>query len=62
VILAQRLSAEAKAGETLVTQRAFGTVEDAVEGEEVGPLTLKGFQRPVPALRVTKLRESKTPV
>ncbi len=60
VILAQRLSAEAKAGETLVTQRAFGTVEDAVEGEETGPLALKGFQRPVPARRVTKVREGTT--
>ncbi len=62
VILAQRLSAEAKPGETLVTQRVFGIVEQAVLAEDVGPLTLKGFQRPVPTLRITKLREgSKAP-
>ena len=60
VILAQRLSSEAKTGETLVTRRAFGMVEDAVLAEDVGALALKGFQRPVPTLRVTKLRESST--
>lgn len=52
VNLAGRLCSEAKAGEILLASRAFAAVEDAVVAEQVGPLTLKGFQRPVPAYRI----------
>jgi hypothetical protein len=32
-------------------------VEELVEVDEVGPLTLKGFSRPVAPLNVVRLRE-----
>ncbi|HYX12062.1 MAG TPA: adenylate/guanylate cyclase domain-containing protein, partial [Candidatus Acidoferrum sp.] len=57
VILASRLSSEAKGGQILLSRRAFAAVEDAVVAEDVGELNLKGFTRPVPALNVTGLRE-----
>ena len=49
VILAQRLSAEAKAGQILLSQRVHAAVEADVETAAVGDLTLKGFTRRVPA-------------
>jgi class 3 adenylate cyclase len=54
--LASRLCSEAKAGQTLVPQRVLGRVEDLVEAEAVGELTLKGFHRPVPAFNVSGLK------
>jgi class 3 adenylate cyclase len=56
VNLAGRLCSEAKAGEILLAPSAFAEVEDSVVAEQVGPLLLKGFHRPVPAYRV--LREA----
>ena len=50
--LAARLCGEAKSGEILVSQRALGKVEDLIEAESAGELTLKGFHRPVTAYRV----------
>ncbi len=49
VILAQRLSAEAKAGQVLLSQRVHAAVEADAETTSVGDLTLKGFTRPIPA-------------
>ncbi len=49
VILAQRLSAEAKAGQILLSQRVQAAIEGDAETSPVGELTLKGFTRPVPA-------------
>jgi class 3 adenylate cyclase len=57
VILASRLSAEAKAGQILLSQRARAAVEDHVDLEHVGELALKGFQRPEPACNVIGLTE-----
>jgi adenylate cyclase len=54
-ILAARLCAEAKAGQTLVHQRVAGKLDGLLRGEPVGPLELKGFPRPVPALLVDAL-------
>ena len=54
--LAQRLSAEAKPGQILVSQRIFGAIETAVESESVGELVLKGYSRPMPAYSVLALR------
>ena len=56
--LAARLCGEAKPGEILVAQRLFGKVEDWVEAESAGELTLKGFHRPVNAYRVLGLRSA----
>jgi class 3 adenylate cyclase len=54
--LAARLCGEAKPGEILVPQRLLGKVEDLVEAESAGDLTLKGFHRPVTAYRVLSLK------
>jgi len=54
--LAARLCGEAGGAEILVSQRVAGTVEDIVSLEPRGPLTLKGFARPVPAFRVVGLK------
>ncbi|OGK95504.1 MAG: guanylate cyclase [Candidatus Rokubacteria bacterium RIFCSPHIGHO2_02_FULL_73_26] len=54
--LAARLCGEAKPGQILISQRVLGAVEDLVEVEALGGLTLKGFARPVPAFDVRALR------
>ncbi len=53
VNLAARLSDEARDGQILISQRAFTTVADQVEGTEIGQLTLKGLSQPVRVLDVT---------
>jgi class 3 adenylate cyclase len=58
VILASRLSSDAKGGQILLSQRAFAAVEEVVEAESVGELALKGFSRPVPAVNVIALRNA----
>ena len=55
--LAARLCGEAKPGQILVAPRVLTEVEELVEAEELGPLTLKGFARPVTPLNVVRLRE-----
>jgi adenylate cyclase len=55
--LASRLADEAAAGQVLIAQRLYAEVEDAVEVEMVGELTLRGFQRPVVAYNVLAIRE-----
>ena len=54
--LAARLSDEAAGGQILVSARVQAATEELVEVEPVGPLTLKGFARPVPAFNVLALR------
>jgi class 3 adenylate cyclase len=54
--LSARLCAEAAAGQVLASQRVYGKVEDRVQAEHVGELTLKGLRKPVPAYNVTGLR------
>jgi class 3 adenylate cyclase len=54
--LAARLCGEAKAGEILASARLATELEDLGETEELAPLTLKGFARPVPALRLVRLK------
>jgi adenylate cyclase len=55
--LASRLADEATAGQILISQRLHAEVEDDVDVEPAGEFTLKGFQRPVPALNVVAVRE-----
>jgi len=51
--LAARLCGEARGGETLVSQRVRGLLDDReLVCESAGELELKGFQRPVAAFRV----------
>jgi adenylate cyclase len=54
--LAARLCGEAKPGQVLISHRMVGTVEELVEVEPVGELSLKGFLRPVTAFNVVKLK------
>ena len=54
--LASRLCGEAKPSQILVSQRLLGTVEELVDVEPVGELTLKGFHRPVTAHNILRLK------
>ncbi|HVS08025.1 MAG TPA: GAF domain-containing protein [Candidatus Dormibacteraeota bacterium] len=56
VILASRLSGEAKGGEILISQRLYAAVEDLVDVEPVREVTLKGFSRPVATTNVVGLK------
>jgi len=54
--LAARLCGEAKPGEILVARRLLAGVEELIEAESVGELTLKGFHRPVAAHNILRLK------
>jgi adenylate cyclase len=55
--LASRLCGEAKPSQILVSQRLLGTIEELVEVEPVGELTLKGFHRPITAHNILRLKD-----
>jgi len=55
--LAFRLCTEAAPGQILVSQRIHAAVADFVEAQEVGPLQLKGFHRPVVAYEIAHLKQ-----
>ena len=61
VILASRLSTEARAGQILVGQRTYAAVEGSFEVENAGELELKGFSRPTPAYLVLSARGAMDP-
>ena len=54
--LAARLCGEAKPGDILVPQRLLGSIEELVETDAMGELTLKGFHRPVAAYNILRLK------
>ncbi len=54
--LAARLCGEAKPGEILATQRLLANVDELVEAEPGGELSLKGFHRPVTAYKILRLK------
>jgi class 3 adenylate cyclase len=54
--LASRLCDEAKPGQIITSQRVFGSVEALVEAALVGDLSLKGFNRPIPAYDILAWR------
>lgn len=56
VIVASRLCGAAKDGQILLTQWLHAAVEQHVNAEAVGELSLKGQTRPVPAFNVMALR------
>jgi adenylate cyclase len=56
--LASRLADEAMGGQILIAPRLYAEIEDAVEVEPVGEVTLRGFQRPVAAFNVVAVREA----
>ena len=55
VILAFRLSAEARGDEILITQRLYAAVEELVQAEPARDIAVKGFTRPVPVYNVVQL-------
>jgi class 3 adenylate cyclase len=54
--LAARLCGEAKPGQILISKRLLGKVEELIEVEPVGELTLKGFHRPVTTCNVLRVK------
>jgi adenylate cyclase len=54
--LASRLCGEARPGQIVISQRVFGLVEASVEAAPIGDLTLKGFNRPIPAYDILRWR------
>ncbi|MBN9006033.1 MAG: HAMP domain-containing protein [Rhizobiales bacterium] len=58
--LASRLCDEAKAGQIVVNQRAYGMVEQWVDATPLEPLVLKGFHHPVAAVEIHRWRDQTT--
>ncbi len=56
VNLAARLCGEAGNGQILISPRIFSKAETRIDVEPVGELSLKGFNRPVPAYNVLAVR------
>jgi adenylate cyclase len=54
--LAARLCGEAKPGQILISRRLWSAVEDVVDVEPAGELTLKGFSKPVSAFNVLRAK------
>ncbi len=54
--LAARLCGEARPGQILTNQKTLYEVEDLVETEPVGDLSLKGFSHPVVAFNIVRLK------
>ena len=54
--LASRLADEATGAQILIEQRLYAEVEDDIDVEPVGEVTLAGFQRPVGAFNVLAVR------
>jgi class 3 adenylate cyclase len=57
--LAARLCAEAQSGQILINQPSLDGMENLLEIESIGDLTLKGFQRPVPVLNILGLKSAR---
>ncbi|MFO0700574.1 MAG: response regulator [Nitrospira sp.] len=53
--LAARLCAEAQSGQILVSQRFLTRIEDLVQAESLGEVSLKGFKRPVSTFNILRL-------
>jgi adenylate cyclase len=54
--LASRLCDEATAGQVLMSARALASVEEMIDAEPIGELTLKGFAKPVAAFSVLGMK------
>jgi class 3 adenylate cyclase len=54
--LAARLCGEARAGQILVSARVLSALDELVDAEPLGDVTLKGFLRPMPVFSVKRLR------
>jgi adenylate cyclase len=54
--LASRLCGDARHSQILVSQRLLGAVEELIDVEAVGELSLKGFHRPVTAYNILRMK------
>ncbi|MCG8543800.1 MAG: HAMP domain-containing protein [Alphaproteobacteria bacterium] len=54
--LASRLCDEARNGQILIDEAVHSEVEDLVDVEQIGEVSLKGFPKPVPVLQVIGIR------
>jgi class 3 adenylate cyclase len=54
--LASRLCSEARPGQILISPRVLMAIGDVAETESIGPLTLKGFHRPIATYNVHGLK------
>jgi class 3 adenylate cyclase/CheY-like chemotaxis protein len=54
--LAARLCSEALPGQILVDRKTMARIENCVDAESVGPLSLKGFSHPIPAFSILDWR------
>ena len=61
VNLASRLTAMAGPGETFVSNAVYYSLLDRFEGEEVGAISIKGLEKPVPVWRIRGLRSADAP-
>ena len=61
VNLAARLCSEAGNSQILISPRIFSKTEGRIDVESVGELTLKGFNRAVPAYNVLRVRDELAP-
>ena len=52
---ASRLSDEAQSGQTIIDRRTRAALGDDAEVEDIGPLVLKGYEKPVPAFLLKRL-------
>ena len=59
--LASRLCDEAKAGQIVVSQRAYGMIEACVDAIPLPPLKLKGFHQPIAAVEILSWRDQPAP-
>jgi class 3 adenylate cyclase len=55
--LAARLCDKAQDKQILISQRVYAAVEELVEAEPAGELSLKGFHKPVPTFNVVGLKQ-----
>ena len=58
VNLASRLCDEARSGQILIAEAVYAEIEELAEVERVEDLSLKGFPKPVPVLKVAGLKKA----
>ncbi len=51
---------EALGGQILISQQVYVALEELLEAEPLGELSLKGFLQPVPVFNVVELQERGT--
>ena len=60
--LAARLCSEAKGGQVLSNQKTLVSLDDAVQGEPLGEILLKGIAQPVSVINITGLKSGLTAI